>query len=132
VIDYTKTDITETGQHYDVVLDIGGNRPVAQLRRVLTENGTLVFVGGEDGDQWTGGMGRQMSAMLTSKLIPQRVVMFICNENRKDLEVIAELIEAGKLSPAIDRICSLAGVPEAMRDLEAGRVRGKVVVAIAS
>lgn len=130
VIDYTKTDITDTSKRYDLVLDIGGNRPVSQLRHVLTDSGTLVFVGGEDGDQWTGGMGRQLSAMLTSRFISQRIVMFICNENSKDLDVVAQLIEAGKLTPAIDRIYPLAAVPDAMRDLEAGRVRGKVVVAV--
>jgi NADPH:quinone reductase-like Zn-dependent oxidoreductase len=130
VIDYTKTDITDTNERYDLVLDIGGNRPVSQLRRVLTDKGTLVFVGGEDGDQWTGGMGRQLGAMLISRFISQRVVAFICNENSKDLETLKELIEAGKLTPVIDRVCPLAGVSDAMRDLEAGRVRGKVVVAV--
>jgi NADPH:quinone reductase-like Zn-dependent oxidoreductase len=130
VIDYTSTDITGTGERYDLVLDIGGNRPVSQLRRLLTDHGTLVFVGGEAGDQWTGGMGRQLSAMLSTMFSPQRIVTFICNENTKDLETLAGLIEAGKLKAAIDRTCPLAGVPDAMRDLEAGRVRGKVVVTI--
>lgn len=130
VIDYTTTNIVETGQRYDLVLDIGGNRPVSQLRRLLTDHGTLVFVGGEGGDSWTGGMGRQLSAMLTSRFIRQRLVSFIASENSKDLETIANMIEAGKLSAVIDRTCSLAEVPDAMRDLEAGRVRGKVVIAV--
>ena len=130
VIDYTKTDITDTKARYDVVLDIGGNRPVSQLRRLLTDDGTLVFVGGEGGDQWTGGMGRQLGAMLASRFTRQRLVSFICNENSSDLETIGNMIEAGKLVPVIDRICALTDVPNAMRDLEAGRVRGKVVVAV--
>ncbi len=130
VLDYTKTDITDMGERYDLVLDIGGNRPVSQLRRVITDNGTLVFVGGEGGDQWTGGMGRQLSAMLSAMFSHQRVTSFITTENSKDLETIGNMIEAGKLTAVIDRTCSLAEVPEAMRDLEAGRVRGKVVVAV--
>ena len=130
VIDYTKTDITDTKARYDLVLDIGGNRPVAQLRRVLTDNGTLVFVGGEDGDAWTGGMGRQLGAMLTSRFTRQRLVSFIASETSKDLETIGNMIGAGKLKPVIDRVCPLAGLPDAMRDLESGRVRGKVVVAV--
>jgi NADPH:quinone reductase-like Zn-dependent oxidoreductase len=130
VIDYTSTDITDTNERYDLVLDIGGNRPVSQLRHLLADHGTLVFVGGEAGDQWTGGMGRQLIALLISRFTHQHLVTFICNENSADLETLAGLIEAGKLAPVIDRTCPLAGVPEAMRDLEAGRVRGKVVVAI--
>jgi len=132
VIDYTNTEITDIAERYDLVLDIGGNRPVSQLRRVLTKSGTLVFVGGENSDEWTGGMGRQLSALLTSRFFSQRVVSFICAENRKDLETLAELIEAGKLIPVIDRVCPLAAVPDAMRDIEAGRVHGKVVVSISS
>ena len=132
VIDYTTTDLTASGQHYDLVLDIGGNRPVSQLRRLLTDTGTLVFVGGEGGDSFTGGMGRQMGAMLTSRFSRQRLASFITNENSQDLQTIAGLLEAGKITPAIDRVTPLAALPEAMRDLEAGRVRGKVVVAVAS
>lgn len=135
VIDYRRTDITniaETGQPYDLVLDIGGNRPLSRLRRLLRDNGTLVLVGGEGGDQWTGGLGRQLSAMLLSRFIRQRLVAFICNENSTDLKTLAGLIEAGKVAPVIDRVCPLAALPDAMRDLEAGRVRGKAVVAVSS
>jgi NADPH:quinone reductase-like Zn-dependent oxidoreductase len=130
VIDYTKSEITDLGERYDLVIDIGGNRPVSRLRRVLTDNGTLVFVGGEGGDVWTGGMGRQMNAVLTSRFTSQRVVSFISNEKRKDLETLTKLIEAGKLTLVIDRLCSLGEIPAAMRDMKAGRVRGKVVVVI--
>jgi NADPH:quinone reductase-like Zn-dependent oxidoreductase len=130
VIDYTTTDLSQIGQRYDLVLDIGGNRPVSQLRRLLTDTGTLVFVGGEGGDSFTGGMGRQMGAMLTSRFSRQRMVSFIANENSQDLQTIAQLIEAGKIIPAIDRVTPLAALPEAMRDLEAGKVRGKVVISV--
>ncbi len=70
VIDYTRTDITDDGKRYDVVLDIGGNRPLSQLRRVLTGDGTLVIVGGEGGGRWTGGIHRQLGAMALSLVRP--------------------------------------------------------------
>jgi len=130
VVDYTQTDITDTNERYDLVLDIGGNRPLAQLRRLLSDTGTLVFVGGEGGDSFTGGMGRQLGAMLASRFGRQRFVSFIANENSQDLQTLAKMIENGKLKPVIDRVCPLTALPDAMRDLEAGRVRGKVVVTV--
>lgn len=130
VIDYTRTDLAATGKRYDLVLDIGGNRPLSQLRRLLTDTGTLVFVGGEGGDSWTGGMGRQLGAVLRSRPKGQRFVTFIASENGTDLKTLGELMEAGKLKPLIDRVCPLAALPDAMRDLEAGRVRGKVVISM--
>ena len=132
VIDYTCTQITDIQERYDLVLDIGGNRPVSQLRRVLTKNGTLVFVGGEAGNPWTGGMGRQLQAAMLSSFIRQRLVTFIAGQNATDLETLTELIERGTVTPVIDRTCSLQNLPDAMRDLEAGRVRGKVVVAVSA
>lgn len=128
VIDYTQTDLAQLEQRFDLILDIGGSRPIAPLRRMLSEQGRLVVVGGEGGDNLTGGIGRQMGAMLGSSFSRQKVVMFICNENSQDLSTLAGLMEAGKLNSAIDRVCALGGVADAMRDLEAGRVRGKVVV----
>jgi NADPH:quinone reductase-like Zn-dependent oxidoreductase len=131
VIDYTRGDFTEAPQRYDLVLDIGGQRRVSQLRRVLTDTGTLVFIGGEGGDRWTGGFGRQLMAPLFAVFSRQRLVSFICRENSADLTTLAALMAEGTLRPVIDRTCTLSGVPDAMRDLEAGRVRGKVVVALA-
>ncbi|WP_309573163.1 NAD(P)-dependent alcohol dehydrogenase [Deinococcus sp.] len=129
VIDYTATDLAHTGERYDL-LDIGGNRPLSQLRRLLTAKGTLVLVGGEAGDPWTGGMGRQLTALLISRLVSQRLVAFITRENSADLQTLAGMIEARTLTPVIDRVCGLTGVADAMRDLEAGRVRGKVAVLV--
>ena len=113
-------------------VDIGGQRPVSRLRRLLTATGTVVFVGGEGGDAWTGGIGRQLGAVLRSVFSRQRLVTFISRENSTDLTTLAGLMEDGLLRPAIDRTCPLTGIPDAMRDLEAGRVRGKVVVTVAS
>jgi NADPH:quinone reductase-like Zn-dependent oxidoreductase len=130
VIDYTHRDITDDADRYDVVLDIGGNRPLSQLRRALTHDGTLVIVGGEGGGRWFGGIDRQLRAMALSPFVPQRLGTFITSENSKDLDTLRDLIEAGAVTPVIDRVCSLAEVPDAIRDLDAGRVRGKRVIAV--
>jgi NADPH:quinone reductase-like Zn-dependent oxidoreductase len=132
VIDYTRSDFTKSKQHYDLIIDIGGNRPLSQLRRVLTETGTLVIVGAEGGNQFFGAMGRVLQAMMLKSFTRQRLVTFICNENNKDLETLAKMIQQGTVTPVIDRICPLTALPDAMRDLEAGRVRGKVAVAVSA
>jgi NADPH:quinone reductase-like Zn-dependent oxidoreductase len=129
VIDYTRADITDDGRRYDVVLDIGGNRPLSRLRRVLTGDGTLVIVGGEGGGRFTGGIHRQLGAMVLTLFVRQRLGTFIANPNRTDLDTLRALIEAGSVTPAVDRVIALEDVPGAIRDLIAGRVRGKVVIA---
>jgi NADPH:quinone reductase-like Zn-dependent oxidoreductase len=129
VIDYTRADITDDHERYDLVLDIGGNRPLSQLRRVLTTNGTLVIVGGEGGDRWTGGLHRQLGAMVLSPFVRQRLGTFIAKPNSADLDALRALIEAGSVTPAVDRVIALEDIPDAIRDLTHGRVRGKVVVA---
>jgi NADPH:quinone reductase-like Zn-dependent oxidoreductase len=130
VIDYTTSDISEGNRRYDLALDIGGNRPLAALRRVLTPTGTLVIVGGEGGGRWFGGIDRQLRAMTLSPFIGQRLGTFIASDNSTDLDTLRTLIEDGTVTPVIDRVCSLVGVPDAILDLEAGRVRGKIVAAI--
>jgi NADPH:quinone reductase-like Zn-dependent oxidoreductase len=129
VIDYTHTDITDDGRRYDVVLDIGGNRPLAHLRCVLTGDGTLVIVGGENGGRWTGGIHRQLAATVLSLFVRQRLGTFIAKPNRKDLDALRALIEAGSVTPAVDRVIALDQIPDAIRDLTAGRVRGKIIIA---
>ena len=129
VIDYTRTDITDGDRRYDLVLDIGGNRPLSALRGVLTPDGTLVLVGGEAGGRLTGGMHRQLGAMVLSQFGRQRLGTFIAKENSTDLDALRALIESGEVTPAIDRIITLEQVPDAIRDLAAGRVRGKIVIA---
>jgi NADPH:quinone reductase-like Zn-dependent oxidoreductase len=129
VIDYTHADITVDGTRYDVVLDIGGNRTLSQLRRVLTRDGTLVIVGGESGGRWTGGIQRQLGATVLSLFVGQRLGTLIAKANRADLDALRSLIEAGSVTPAVDRVIALDEVPDAIRDLAAGRVRGKIVIA---
>ena len=131
VIDYTAGDIADGGRRYDLVLDIGGNRPLRTLRRLLTSKGTLVFVGGEDGGSWTGGMDRQLRAMALSPFVGQRLgAPWVATANSADLDTLRTMIDNGAITPVVDRIATLADIPDAMRDLEAGRVRGKVVVSI--
>jgi NADPH:quinone reductase-like Zn-dependent oxidoreductase len=132
VIDYTRADITGDGKRYDVVLDIGGNRPLSRLRRVLTSDGTLVIVGGEGGGRWTGGIHRQLGAMVLSLFVRQRLGTFIAKPNDTDLDALRALIEAGSVTPAVDRVVALDQVPDAIRDLAGGRVRGKIVAAISA
>jgi NADPH:quinone reductase-like Zn-dependent oxidoreductase len=129
VIDYTHTDISDDGKRYDVVLDIGGNRPLSRLRRVLTRDGTLVIVGGEGGGRWTGGIHRQLGAMVLSLFVRQRLGTFIAKPNRANLDALRALIEAGSVTPAVDRVIALEELPDAIRDLTHGRVSGKVVIA---
>jgi NADPH:quinone reductase-like Zn-dependent oxidoreductase len=130
VVDYTVTDIDPGGQRYDLILDVAGNRPVRRLRRLLTPRGTLVFVGGEEGDRVTGGMGRQLRAALLSIVIRQRMRSFVAVTRRADLETIRELVGSGAVRPVVDRTYPLADVPQAIRDLEEGLIRGKAVVTV--
>ena len=130
VIDYTKEDFAESGQRYDVILDIGGNSSLARLRSTLTPKGTLVIVGGEGGGKWLGGTDRQLRAMMLSPFVSQKLGTFINKESYEYMLVLKDLIESGKVTPVIDRTCPLAEVPEAIRYLEGGHAHGKVVITI--
>jgi NADPH:quinone reductase-like Zn-dependent oxidoreductase len=131
VFDYAKADFTDGTRHWDLVLDVGGNTPLARLRRALTPTGRLVFIGGENGGDWTAGFGRPLGALLLGLFVKQRFAMHATREVAEDIERIAAHLESGAVKPPIDRRIGLDGVSDALRDLEAGRVRGKVVVAVA-
>jgi len=130
VIDYTQEDFAEGEQRYDLILDIGGNSSLARLRRALTPEGTLVITGGEGGGRWLGGTDRQLRAMVLSPLVGQKPGTFVNKENQEDLIVLKELIESGKVTPVIDRTYPLEDAPEAIRYLEGGHARGKVVITV--
>jgi NADPH:quinone reductase-like Zn-dependent oxidoreductase len=130
VIDYTQEDFAEGDQRYDLILDIGGNSSLSRLRRALASRGTLVIVGGEGGGRWLGGTDRQLRAMMLSPFVGQKLGTFVNKENHEDMLVLKELIEAGKVTPIIDKTYSLAEVPEAIRYLEEGHARGKVVITV--
>ncbi len=129
VIDYTRDDFADGPERYDLILDIGGNPALSRLRRALTPTGTAVIVGGEEGGNLTG-MNRQLRALALSSFVRQRLTMFIAKQRSRDLERLTELIDAGKVTPSIDRTYPLDQVPEAMRHLEAGKARGKVAITI--
>ena len=130
VIDYTREDFADGQQHYDVILDIGGNASLSRLRRALTLNGKLVIVGGETDGRWLGGTDRQLRALVLSRFVDQKLGTFIASENYEDLMVLKELIEAWKVTPAIDRTFPLSEAPQAIRYLKEGRARGKVVITV--
>ena len=129
VIDYTQDDFADGTQRYDLVLDIGGSSSLSRLRRALTPNGTLVIVGGEQGGNLTG-MGRQVRALMLSPFVSQRLTMLVPKENYLDLERLAELIEGGELTPSVDREFPLEQAADAMRQLVAGTVQGKLAITI--
>jgi NADPH:quinone reductase-like Zn-dependent oxidoreductase len=132
VLDYTQDDFADGTRHYDLILDIGGNPPLSRLRRALTPTGTAVIVGGEEGGRWTGGFGRSLRAPLVSLFVRQRLTMLASKERASDLERLAPLIESRQVTPSIDRTYTLDEVPDAMRHLEAGDVRGKIAITILS
>jgi len=130
VIDYTREDFVDGVHRYDVIIDIAGNRRLSHLRRALTPRGALVIVGGETDGRWLGGFDRQLRAQLLSPLVSQKLGTFIASENSGDLMVLRELIEAGKLAPALDRTYPLSEVPAAIRHLVEGHARGKLVITV--
>jgi NADPH:quinone reductase-like Zn-dependent oxidoreductase len=127
VIDYTRNDFADGAQRYDVILDIGGNTSLSRLRRALKPRGTLVIVGGEDSGRWTG-LSRQLRALALSPFVRQRLTIRVPKETHADIEELAELIEAGRLTPVIDKTYKLADAADAMRYLEAGQARGKIAI----
>ena len=129
VIDYTRDDFADGTRHHDLILDIAGNPTISRLRRALTPTGTAVIAGGEEGGNWTG-MGRQLRAVAVSPFVRQRLTMVASRERSSDLARLTELIEAGQVTPSIDRTYPLDRVPEAMRQLDAGKVRGKIAITI--
>jgi NADPH:quinone reductase-like Zn-dependent oxidoreductase len=129
VVDYTRDDFAD-GRPYDVILDIGGNSQLSRLRRALTPRGTLVIVGGESGGRWLGGSDRQLRAMLLSPFVRQRLGTFVSSEKGEDIAVLAELIESGRVTPLVDRTFALGEAAEAIRYVDGGRARGKVVITV--
>jgi NADPH:quinone reductase-like Zn-dependent oxidoreductase len=128
VIDYMREDFADGVHRYDLILDIGGNSPLSRLRRALAPKGTLVIVGGE-GPKWTG-VGRQLRALALSPFVGQRLTFFVSKHRQADLETLGRFIEAGQVTPMVDRTYPLAEVPDAIRHLEAGQARGKIAITI--
>jgi NADPH:quinone reductase-like Zn-dependent oxidoreductase len=130
VIDYNRTDFAAGRHRYDVVLDTGGNSRLSHLRRALAPRGRLVIVGGETDGRVLGGSDRQVRAKLLSPFIRQQLGTFVAKENGADLTTLGELVEAGKLTAAIDRAYPLAEADAAIRRLLDGKAHGKLVVSV--
>jgi NADPH:quinone reductase-like Zn-dependent oxidoreductase len=130
VLDYTRDDFADGTRCYDLILDIAGRPSLRRLRRALAATGTAVIVGGEEGGEFSGGMNRQLRALALTPFVRQRLTMFIASPGARDFERLTDLVEAGAVTPSIDRSFPLDRAAEAMRYLEAGTVRGKVVIAV--
>ncbi|MCB0905675.1 MAG: NAD(P)-dependent alcohol dehydrogenase [Nocardioidaceae bacterium] len=130
VIDYTYEDFADGSHRYDLVLDIGGSSSLSRLRSAVAPRGTLVIVGGESGGNLTGGIDRQLRAVLMSPFVGQRLTMHATKERATDLAPLTDLVEAGQVLPSLERTYRLDQVPEALRSLASGAVRGKVAVVV--
>jgi NADPH:quinone reductase-like Zn-dependent oxidoreductase len=130
VIDYTREDFTRNGQTYDLIFQLAGTRSPSDLRRALTPKGTLVLSSGESDGRWIGPLGRVIKAAVLSPFLRQRLVTFEAKQSKDDLRVLKELVESGKLVPVIDRTYPLIETSEAIRYLETGHARGKVVITV--
>jgi NADPH:quinone reductase-like Zn-dependent oxidoreductase len=131
VIDYTRQDATDGTRRWDLILDTAGHRSLSRLRRALTPGGTLVIVGSEGRGRWMGGFDRNLRAVVLSRVVGQRLRMLSSKPRQDDLQTLRELIEAGKVTPVVDRAYPLDEVPEAIRYLVEGRGgSGKVVITI--
>jgi NADPH:quinone reductase-like Zn-dependent oxidoreductase len=130
VVDYTQDDVADGVHHYDLIIDIGGNSPLSTLRRALTPTGTAIIVGGESKGNLTGGIDRQLQALILTPFIGQRLTGLAAKERASDLEVLADHLTAGTVTPSIDRTYPLDRVPEAMLHIEAGRAKGKIAITI--
>jgi NADPH:quinone reductase-like Zn-dependent oxidoreductase len=127
ILDYERDDFADGTHHYDLILDIGGGARLTRLRRALKRRGTVVFVGSENTGNITG-MGRQLRGVVVSLFVPQRLALLMAKERASDLEQLTEHLEAGRLIPTLADIYSLEQAKDAMRLLEDGKVRGKVVI----
>jgi NADPH:quinone reductase-like Zn-dependent oxidoreductase len=127
-LDYSHADFTVGGDLYDTILDIGGNTPLARLRKALDPRGTLVIIGGEGGGRFFGGVHRQVGAQLLSPFVGQRLGTLIASERADVLWSLNGLIEDDLVRPLIGRCAPLADAADAITDLEFGRTRGRIAL----
>jgi NADPH:quinone reductase-like Zn-dependent oxidoreductase len=130
VVDYTREDVTRGGRKYDVVFQLAGTASPSDLRRALTPRGTLLLSSGESDGRLIGPVDRIIKALLLAPFTRQRLVPFVAKRSSEDLQLITTLIEAGTVTPVVDRTYPLGDVPEAIRHLEQGHARGKLVITV--
>jgi NADPH:quinone reductase-like Zn-dependent oxidoreductase len=129
VFDYTREDYTKSGEQYDLIVDMVGNHSLMANRKVMAPDGTFVIIGGAKGD-WLGPLLRPIGAMVLSPFVDQDFMMLLAKMNREDLESLGRMMEAGQVTPVIDRRYSLAEVPAAIRYSEEGHARGKIIIEV--
>ena len=129
VVDYTQEDFSRSAERYDMLFDAAGNRSLSDCRRILSPKGILVLVGAAEG-RWIGPLARPVKALAMSPFVSQTLLFFVAKRNQPDLIVLKDLLEAGTIAPVIDRSYPLSDVPDAIRYLEEGHARGKVVITI--
>ena len=132
IIDYTREDFTKSGQHYDLIFDLVRNHSFSARRRVLKPRGVYIGAGVLAGPSIIGLLAGLITDFVFSRFVSQKFVTLTAKLSKEDLTIMAELIEAGKVKPVIDRCYSLSEVPEAIRYLEQGHARGKVVITLES
>ncbi len=130
VIDYTREDFTASGERYDFILDNATNHSISDLRHMLTATGMLVPNGGGFGNRWFASAGRLMKATISFRFGGKRLGRFLVSPNHEDLVVLKDMIEAGTVTPVLDRIYPLSGTAEAIGQVGAGHARGKVVISV--
>jgi NADPH:quinone reductase-like Zn-dependent oxidoreductase len=130
VIDYTRQDFTQGTQRYDLIIDNVGNHSFGAYRRVMTSDGILVMVGGPNEGRWLGPLIGPIKASVIDPFVSQTFEFILAELNPKDLTLLGELMQSGKVTPVIDRRYALSETPEAIRYLETGRARGKVVISL--
>ena len=127
VIDYKLEDYTQSGQHYDLIIDMVGNHSLLANRKVLNSNGILVMVGGAKGN-WIAPLKNPIKALMLSPFVDQELVLILARLRQDDLTIIGDLMQAGKVTPVIDRRYRLSEVPAAIRYSEEGHARGKIII----
>lgn len=130
VVDYTREDVTSGSARYDAIIDINGGASTGRLLHILTDDGTIVLVGDETGGAGFGIVSRIVGAMVRHPFSRRRVRPFLSRANADDMQALAELIEAGDVTPSIDRVFALDQAADALSYLDEGRVRGKVVIEV--
>jgi NADPH:quinone reductase-like Zn-dependent oxidoreductase len=130
VVDYAREDVTRLGRRYDLIFQLAGTRSPAACRRALTPRGTLLPSSGDSSGRWIGPLGRMLAAVALSPFVGQRLVPFLAKRSSDDLRALAELIDSGAVTPVIDRVYPLGDTPAAIRYLEQGHARGKVVITV--
>jgi len=130
VIDYTREDFTQGAQHYDLIVDNVATHSLLEYKRVLNPKGIYVMIGSTTIGHWFAWLATPIEGLMLSPFVSQKFGMFEANLNKEDLATLGDLMQSGKLTPVIDRRYKLSETPEALRYVEKGHARGKVVLTV--